>query len=257
MTSARKLCRKLLCEHEVLPLTSRMPPASSTKTKVRFFWLAAVLRGLRVRPRLLWSAVAGACICAVVAFAGGLPLATSALIGWNSGAILYLGLALDTMRTTDIEGIRNRAPSQDEGRIAILVLVVIAAAAVLLAVGTQLAEVKDMHGWSRAAHLGLAGLTVVTSWLFTQVLFALHYAHDFYIARVRKAEDPLKFPGTTEPNYADFFYFACVIGTSAQTADVSFTTSGIRPIGTLHCVVAFFFNATLLALSINIAAGLL
>lgn len=98
---------------------------------------------------------------------------------------------------------------------------------------------------------------MLSSWLFTQVLFALHYAHDFYATRGRRHQDPLQFPGTPEPGYRDFLYFACVIGTSGQTADVSFTGSALRSVGTLHCVLAFFFNATLLALAINIAAGLL
>ncbi len=98
---------------------------------------------------------------------------------------------------------------------------------------------------------------MLTSWLFTQVLFAQHYAHDFYAARSHGGPDPLQFPGTPDPGYGDFFHFACVIGTSAQTADVSFNGAGLRAVGTLHCVVAFFFNATLLSLSINIAAGLL
>ena len=183
--------------------------------------------------------------------------AASLLAGWNTGAIVYLLLAWRVMTTAGIEGIRERALRQDEGRHAILVLVVVAALVVLLAVGTQLAQVKDLHGRARSLHVGLAALTVVTSWLFTQVLFALHYAHDFYLARIRGTPDPLTFPGTPNPSYSDFFHFACVIGTASQTADISFNGSSLRPVGTLHCIVAFFFNATLLALSINLAAGLL
>jgi uncharacterized membrane protein len=44
---------------------------------------------------------------------------------------------------------------------------------------------------------------------------------------------------------------------AGQTADVSFTSRSMRRTGTVHCVLAFFFNATLLALTINIASGLL
>ena len=43
---------------------------------------------------------------------------------------------------------------------------------------------------------------------------------------------------------------------SGQTADVTFTDSKLRRIGTLHCVLAFLFNTTMLALTINVAAGL-
>ena len=219
--------------------------------------LLRVLRGLRARPRLVFAAAVGAAIYWI-----GLGFFTefaaiSSLIAWNTGALLYLLLAWHSMSTTGVQGIRERALSQDEGSIAILVLVVLAALAVLLAVGTQLAQVKDLHGRERVAHVSLAALTVLTSWLFTQVLFALHYAHDFYMARIRGAQDPLVFPGTRDPAYADFFHFACVIGTAAQTADICFNGSALRPVGTLHCVVAFFFNAALLSLTINLAAGLL
>src|SRR5438105_9051453 len=107
------------------------------------------------------------------------------LAGWNTGAVVYLLVVWRMMHATPVQGIRERAIGQDEGRIAILVLVVVAALVVLLAVGTQLAQVKDLHGRVRAMHVALAAFTVVTAWLFTQVLFALHYAHDFYIARNR------------------------------------------------------------------------
>jgi len=85
----------------------------------------------------------------------------------------------------------------------------------------------------------------------------LHYAHDFYIAKERNHSGGLEFPGETSPDYSDFLYFACVIGTSGQTADVSFTSKSMRRTGLIHCVLAFFFNTTLLALAINIASGLI
>jgi uncharacterized membrane protein len=47
-----------------------------------------------------------------------------------------------------------------------------------------------------------------------------------------------------------------VIGTSAQTADVSFTGKQMRRLGTVHCVLSFVFNTSILALCINIGAGL-
>jgi uncharacterized membrane protein len=215
------------------------------------------VRALRARPRLMGCALVGLLVYLVGQALVQVPSAAMALIGWNAGAILYLVLVWRLMTATEPPRIRDFAMSQDEGRLAILILVVLAAAAVLLAVGTQLGEVKDLHGSARAGHLALAALTVMTSWLFTQVLFALHYAHDFYAARLSGMMDPLLFPGTHDPGYTDFFHFACVIGTASQTADISFNGSGLRSVGTLHCIVAFFFNATLLALSINVVAGLL
>ena len=54
--------------------------------------------------------------------------------------------------------------------------------------------------------------------------------------------------------YLDFAY---IIGTSAQTADVSFTSQKIRQLGTVHCVLAFFYNVAVLSLMINLASGLI
>jgi len=124
------------------------------------------------------------------------------------------------------------------------------------AIVAELSMVKDLTGDLRRSHVALAGLTLASSWAFTQVTFALHYAHDFYDTVDQGDSGGLLFPGTHTPDYADFLYFAIVIGTSAQTADVSFTSRSMRRTGTLHCVLAFFFNTTLLALTINIASGL-
>jgi uncharacterized membrane protein len=216
----------------------------------------AAWRAFLARPRLAWSTLFGMLMYGAGALFLEVPNTTVALVAWNTAVLVYLALAWDLMSRADAQGIRDNAPSQDEGRMVILVVVVLAAVAVLVAVGSQLGQVKGMQGTRRALHIGLAALTVLTSWFFTQVLFALHYAHDFYVCRIRGAEDPLSFPGTSDPDYGDFFYFACIIGTSAQTADVSFNGAALRPVGTLHCIQSFFFNAGLLALSINLAAGL-
>jgi len=88
-------------------------------------------------------------------------------------------------------------------------------------------------------------------------MFALHYAHDYFATEVRGGHGGLEFPGGHPPDYGDFLYFAVVIGTSGQTADVSFSRRPMRRTGTVHCVLAYFFNTTLVALTINIASGLL
>jgi uncharacterized membrane protein len=178
------------------------------------------------------------------------------LLAWNAGALLYLALAVHMLWQSSARIVERRAAAQSEGSLLVLVMVVVASVAVLVAMASQLTAIKDMPGAQRAPHLLLVVLTVLSSWLFTQTLLALHYAHDFYAARRKGRPDPLTFPGTTEPGYGDFIYFACVIGTSGQTADVAFNGADLRPVGALHCILAFFFNTTVLALTVNIAAGL-
>jgi len=151
---------------------------------------------------------------------------------------------------------RHRAQLQDDGKYAILGLTVIAAIASLVAIACELSVVKDLHGWTRGAHIGLAGITVLSSWSFIQIMFTLHYAHDYYLAACHGHKPGLQFPDDPDPDYGDFFYFAAVIGTSGQTADVSFVTKPMRRIGALHCVLAYLFNTVVLALLINIGASL-
>ncbi|HQR02690.1 MAG TPA: DUF1345 domain-containing protein [Rhodocyclaceae bacterium] len=183
-------------------------------------------------------------------------LPTRLIVAWNTGAWIYLLLVISMMLRSSHEQMRQRARREDEGRLVILALVIAAALAALGAIVAELAMAKSLAGPTRAWHLGLAALTILSSWAFTHVVFAQHYAHDFYVALSRDQPGGLRFPDCDDPDYRDFLYFSCVIGTSAQTADVSFTSRTMRRTGLIHCVLAFFFNTTILALTINIAAGL-
>jgi len=213
-------------------------------------------RLLLSRPRLLICTLIGLAIVGLLPQSLAQQPITRAIIGWNLGACLYLVLVLRMMFWSTHERMRTRALQHDEGRVVVLVLVVIAALMCIGAIVAELAVVKNIHGTLRYAHITLAALTIFTSWAFTQVMFALHYAHDYYVTEVRGEHGGLGFPGGHPPDYGDFLYFACVIGTSGQTADVSFTSRKMRRTGMVHCMLAFFFNTTLVALTINIASGL-
>ncbi|WP_228273698.1 DUF1345 domain-containing protein [Rhodocyclus tenuis] len=214
-------------------------------------------RMIAARPRLFACAILG------LATALALPPSlaqhdiTRLIIGWNAGAWLYLALAGHMMFWSSHERMRTRALQHDDGKFVILALVVLSALMCIGAIVAELAVVKDIHGSLRYAHVGLSVLTILSSWAFTQVMFALHYAHDYYLAEARGTPGGLDFPGGHAPDYGDFLYFSCVIGTSGQTADVGILSRAMRRTGLVHCVLAFFFNTTLLALTINIASGLL
>jgi uncharacterized membrane protein len=217
----------------------------------------ALVRLLLSRPRLLISVAVGLATVFALPNEVAHQTITRAIAGWNLGACLYFVLAMRMMFWSTHERMRTRALQHDEGSAVVLFLVVTAALMCIGAIVAELAVVKDLHGVPRYAHIALAVLTIVSSWAFTQVMFALHYAHDYYATQVRGEHGGLDFPGGHPPDYGDFLYFSCIIGTSGQTADVSFTSRRMRRTGTLHCVLAFFFNTTLLALTINIASGLL
>ena len=215
------------------------------------------IRLIITRPRLFGSILVGILAALLMPNSLALHQITRIILGWNVGTWLYLVLAARMIFWTSHEKMRVRALAQNDGKYFVLLMVIIASIVSIGAIFAELSVVKDMHGMLRSAHVALAVMTIVSSWLFIQVMFALHYAHDFYVAKERSNSGGLEFPGAFSPDYSDFLYFACVIGTSGQTADVSLTSKAMRKVGLIHCVLAFFFNTTLLALTINIASGLI
>jgi uncharacterized membrane protein len=213
-------------------------------------------RQLKARPRLFISALIALLVYLSVPNSLALHEVTRLIVAWNAGVCLYLALCGIMIYGSSHEDIRSRACLQDDGQFVILSLVVLSAVASLAAIIGELSVVKDMHGALKAEHIGLAAFTIASSWAFTHMMFAMHYAHDYYSASNQGRSPGLSFPDEPRPDYLDFLYFACVIGTSGQTADVSFVSKSMRRIGLIHCVLAFFFNTTLLALTINIAASL-
>jgi uncharacterized membrane protein len=214
------------------------------------------IRLLLSRPGLMASIVVGLMTYWYLPDTVSQMALTRAIVGWNAFAILYLVLAMKMMFWSSHERMRTRALQHDEGRVVVLLLVVTAALMCVGAIVAELAAAKDLQGTVKYSHIVLAALTILTSWAFTQTMFAMHYAHDYYMTALQSEHGGLDFPGDQPPDYGDFLYFAIVIGTSAQTADVSFSSRKMRRTGTLHCVLAFFFNTTLVALTINIASGL-
>ena len=215
-----------------------------------------IVRLIRARPRLFVSALVGLSVIVLLPQWLASHEITRLIVGWNAGAWLYVLLAGIMMARSSHDRMRHRARLQDEGQVLILTLVVVAAVASLAAIVAELAVVKEMKGTLRYAHIGLAAITIISSWTFTHIMFALHYAHDYYVARTNGKATGLEFPKDDTPDYGDFLYLAFIIGTSAQTADVSFTSKSMRRIGLVHCVLAFIFNTFVLALTINIAASL-
>ncbi len=215
-----------------------------------------LIRLLLARPRLFVCMAIGLAAAVVLPLGVAQQPITRAIIGWNIAAILYLILAMRMMFWSSHERMTTRALRHDEGSTVVLIMVVTAALMCIGAIVAELAVVKDLKGELRYAHIALAALTIVTSWAFTQTMFALHYAHDYYVSVIHGDHGGLDFPGGHAPDYGDFIYFSSVIGTSGQTADISFTSRKMRRTGTVHCVLAFFFNTTLVALTINIASGL-
>lgn len=184
------------------------------------------------------------------------PAVTRALISWDIGVALYIILSVAMMRCADTKEMEGRAKLLDEGRIFTLLLAVVAVATCLVAICVELADAKEMAGGAKHFHIALVGVTVVLSWLFLHLIYALHYAHEYYSAEKGEKRGGLDFPGKHVPLYWDFAYFSFVIGMTAQTADVSITGRAMRKMALGQCILSFFFNIVVLVLTVNTAASL-
>ncbi len=185
-----------------------------------------------------------------------LPLRT--IVCWDVGAIVFMSLAVVMMNRSDHHLIRRRAEMNNESRWRILLGGTIGSSISLFAMVNMLKDAKNLGPQSLTLHVGLAVLTVICSWLLVHTMFALHYAHDYYVALVRHPDAPasLGFPTEDNPDYWDFMYFSFVIGMTAQVADVDINSRKFRKLCLIHGILAFFFNTAIVAMSINLIAGL-
>ena len=191
--------------------------------------------------------------------AGAVPITLRLAIAWDCGVIVFLALTGWVVHGSEVDDMRRTVLANDQGRVAVLSLVVIAIAASVAAIFFLLEKPKDAGG-PPAIQVALAVATIVCSWLLMHVMFALHYAHRFYRDDPRTAEKDatggLNFPGTEMPHYWDFVYFSFVIGMTSQVSDVQVTSRAMRRLVLWHGMLSFAFYTVVLALGINIVAGL-
>ena len=207
---------------------------------------------LRLRPRLLMAVLLGTvlALCSPVAQA----TATRALIGWNLFVWIYLPLVLWMMlgRAGSVD-VQRRASGLAEGIPVMLMLAVLGALASLAAITLELQAARQAHD-SRYVLLALS--TVAGSWLLLPVEFGLAYASLYH--RQGKHRHGLEFPGDDgAPDYGDFLYFSITVAATSQTSDVVVSARPMRRLVLLQALLAFVFNTGVLALSINILAGLI
>ena len=212
------------------------------------------LAALRHRPRLLAAAAAATVVYFLTP--AEFRVATRALIAWNVGAWGFLAAIYQMMYATQGDA-RSQARAEDEGQVALMTVTVLAAIAALAAIVWELGPVKDMSGGPKAAHLALVAGTVFSACGFMHTMFALHYAGGFYMkAQGGGVRGGLKFPECDQPGWSEFVYQAFVVGCAFATADVNVTSREMRMIVLAQGIIAFVFNTVILALTINIGAGL-
>jgi uncharacterized membrane protein len=227
------------------------PPSPPKASRASLGFLATFAH----RPRLLAGAALMIAVYIALRFGVDIREATRLLIAWNVGAwaffIMILHMVMDPGREASVQ-----SKPEDENQWVLVVLGIAAALAAIAAIVWELGPVKSMTGWPKAGHLALVAATVLSAWTFLQVMFGLHYAGVYFVRQKGGYQGGLEFPGCPKPGWMEFFYQAFVIGCTFATSDTNVTSMRMRRITVIQGVVGFFFNAIILALTINVAANL-
>jgi uncharacterized membrane protein len=187
------------------------------------------------------------------------PVRTHAIAAWDIGALTFLILFLILCGTAASDAMEPNAEAQQEGEWTLFFLVLAGASASFAAILGEFGSMKDAPAAVKEFKVALVAGTLLVSWLLTHAVFALRYAHEFYS---RTAPSPtldqgLEFPGEPVPDYWDFVYFSIVLGMTFQVSDVQITSRKLRRLATLHGLLSFLFNTVIVALTVNLASGLL
>lgn len=214
----------------------------------------SVVRAITARPRLFAAMLIG--IGAGLVVPSSTHALTRALIGWDTGCLAFLVFSARMFSIPRPGGIAADAERQEEGEWTIFWLTVGALTASFAAIIGEFSATKDVPAGLRVA---VVAATLFLSWLMTQTVFALRYAHEYYelVGDDGAIARGLEFPDEAVPDYWDFFYFSLVLGMTFQVSDVQITSRKLRRLAAAHGLLGFVFNTVILALSVNIGAGLL
>lgn len=186
-------------------------------------------------------------------FAGGESLADALTLAFDGAALVFLVSLWPLTRDVEPEDLRRHARENDANRIGVLLITSAVGLVVLASIAGELPEAS--HGGALA--MGKLLGTLALTWLFANVIYALHYAHCFYTADDGTGKDTrgLDFSGTECPDYWDFIYFAFTLGMTFQTSDTGVSSGHMRRVVTLHSMAAFVFNIGIIAFTINSLGG--
>ena len=168
------------------------------------------------------------------------------MVGFDLAALVFLLSCVPLLNDRSDE-MRELARRNDANRAMLLVISVAVSLAVLVAVAAELSQ----KGALKPLSILLVVATLALAWIFSNTIYALHYAHIAY-GDERGRCLGLDFPGTPEPDYWDFVYFAFTCGMAFATSDVQVTSKRMRRLVTVHSLAAFAFNIGVLAFTINV-----
>jgi uncharacterized membrane protein len=178
--------------------------------------------------------------------------------GWAIGAMAAFDIAALVFFVSVIPllddrpgEMRQAAQRNDANRAGLLAITGFVSLIVLAAVASELMS----QGAPKPLLVALIVGTLALSWLFSSLIYALHYAHLFYGDAEGRDAGGIEFPKTDEPDYWDLLYFSTCLSMTFQVSDMSITDRRVRRVVMFHCLAAFVFNLGIIAFTINVLGG--
>lgn len=171
---------------------------------------------------------------------------------WDVFALTYIAVSWTVFFFRPPEQIRKVAREDDGSRLFVFFIILVAAFSSMFTVLLLMLNAGDFY-------IPVAVGGMLLSWAMVHTTFTVHYAHLYYDDAVgdnTKHAEGLSFPKEKKPDYLDFAYFSFVIGMTFQVSDVQIESRTIRRISLVHALLSFILNTFVVALTINLIAGL-
>lgn len=171
-----------------------------------------------------------------------------ALSAWTVASSVFASWTWRALWPLSPPAVRAHATAEDPGT-AVRDSVLVAIGAVsLVAVVLVL-----FHGKNVAPATVILGIAAIAgSWVVLHTVYGLRYARLFYAVPV----GGLDFQQDSEPTYRDFAYLAFTVGMTFQVSDTEIQQTALRTTVLRHAVMSFCYNTVVVAVTINLVAGL-
>lgn len=179
------------------------------------------------------------------------------MILWDVFALSYVIISWIVFFTSTTDHITKKARTNDGGKLFVFFIVIFASFVSMITVSILVIS-RDSSGIEEVVFLPIIIGGILLSWTLVHTTFCFHYAHLYYdnVKGTNTNVEGLEFPKEKHPDYIDFAYFSFVIGMTFQVSDVEISTRKIRRLALLHGLLSFILNTFVVALTINLIAGL-
>jgi uncharacterized membrane protein len=208
------------------------------------------VRGRRTVARLIVAFAAGVVAAAVTGLFG--DWAYVPAIGWDAIGAVFCFLAWRAVWPMSADATAERATEEDLSRASTDVLILTASVVSLVAVTIVLTAAHHAHAPARFVLAFLGLLTVAVSWFTVHTIFMLRYALLYYA----EPAGGIDFGSGDQPSYRDFAYVALTLGMTFQVSDTALRSTELRATALRHALLSYLFGAIILAVAINLVAGL-